>query len=157
MKYLEKSVKASVQIAAPFHASPPAESHWSRENVATNRTACPPRVASMPYDNKWHRAVIACTSQLSLGGRGSPSRIRVSISIEKEGPHACFFFSSTSSSNFCELPRKCKSKTKKRWRGERKRAEGEARRGEEKNELYEYEIRGGGGGGSCQSRIFSRW
>lgn len=155
MKYLEKSVKASVQIAAPFHASPPAESHWSRENVATNRTACPPRVASMPYDNKWHRAVIACTSQLSLGGRGSPSRIRVSI--EKEGPHACFFFSSTSSSNFCELPRKCKSKTKKRWRGERKRAEGEARRGEEKNELYEYEIRGGGGGGSCQSRIFSRW
>lgn len=53
----------------PFTSAPPTESHWSRENVATNRTACPPRVASMPYDNKWHRAVIACTSQLSLGGR----------------------------------------------------------------------------------------
>lgn len=101
----------------------------------------------MPYDNKRHGAVIACTSQLSLRGR-----FRVSISIGSEGP--CF---SSSSSNFLrELSRKCKSK-KRKWRGSEsvrnKRSEEE--KGRNEFELYEYEIRGGGG--SCQSRIFSRW
>lgn len=86
----------------------------------------------MPYDNKWHRAVIACTSQLSLGGRAYLflSKERGPASAAAPPPPPPFPRAS---------PRKCKSKTKKRRRGIK-------RRGGQRNELelYEYEIRGGG-------------